>query len=120
MADIQVHGNAGRLTVGGETYRCAVGSGGVVDADAKKEGDGATPAGSYSLRGVYYRPDRLDAPETGLPLRALTPTDGWSDDPRDPEHYNHLVKLPYAGSHEKMWRDDHLYEIVVEIGYNDD
>ena len=120
MLAIQVDGQDGRLELNGKTYRCAVGSGGVVSADAKKEGDGATPAGTYSLRKVHYRPDRLDAPKTELPARALSGDDGWSDDSNDPDNYNRFVKLPYIGSHEELWREDHIYDVIVEIGYNDD
>lgn len=120
MSEIHVHGEVGRLEIGGKSYRCAVGSGGVVDAALKKEGDGATPAGSYLFRRVHYRPDRLDVPETGLPVDAITKSDGWSDDDHDADNYNRLVKLPYDGSHEQLWRQDHLYDIVAEIGYNDD
>src|SRR3546814_18203600 len=42
-----------------------------------------------------------------------------SDLPADPLHYNRLVRLPFAASHERMWRDDGLYDLVVEIGHND-
>jgi len=120
MSEIHVYGKEDRLEVGGKPYRCVVGSGGVVDASAKKEGDGATPDGSYVFRKVHYRPDRLDAPKTGLPVRPLTKSDGWSDDGNDPDHYNRFVELPYAGSHEELWREDDLYNIIAEIGYNDD
>src|SRR5262249_32310951 len=97
-------------------YRCALGRGGVrVD---KREGDGATPAGRFPLRRVLYRPDRGPAPATRLPVAALTPNDGWCDDPKDPQ-YNRPVQLPYAGRHETLWRDDALYDIVVVIGHND-
>ena len=44
---------------------------------------------------------------------------GWCDDPADPIHYNRLVRLPFASSHERLWRDDRLYDLVVELGYND-
>jgi len=120
MSEIHVHGKAGRLKIGENSYRCVVGASGVVDATAKKEGDGATPAGSYLFRKVHYRPDRLDTPATGLPVHAMAKDDGWSDDSNDPDNYNRLVKLPYPGSHEELWREDHVYDIVVEIGYNDD
>lgn len=120
MSMIQVYGHDGRLEFNGKTYRCAVGSGGVVDVDKKVEGDGATPAGSYLLRKVHYRPDRFGkSPITQLPMRAMTPNDGWCDDEEHPEAYNRFVTLPYSGSHEELWRDDHLYDIVAEIGYND-
>ncbi len=98
-------------------YRCALGSGGVVME--KHEGDGGTPAGSWPLRRVLFRPDRAEAPRCALPVAALAPEDGWCDDPSHPA-YNRPVTLPFAASHEAMWRDDHLYDLVVVVGHNDD
>jgi L,D-peptidoglycan transpeptidase YkuD (ErfK/YbiS/YcfS/YnhG family) len=83
----------------------------------KLEGDGASPAGTFPLIEAYYRPDRVRGIRTGLPLTALRPDHGWVDAPDDP-FYNRLVTLPYAASHEAMWRADGLYDIVVLIGYN--
>lgn len=71
------------------------------------------------MRRVYYRPDRGPAPETELPVIALGPGDGWSDDPSEPT-YNRLVPLPCRGSHERLWRADGIYDLIVELGYNDD
>lgn len=107
----------GTLSWNGNAVRCALGRGGVVAH--KKEGDGATPEGSFPLRRVLYRPDRVAQPKTALPVRALNPKDGWCDDPGN-QSYNHLVTLPFLASHEVMWREDGLYDIVVEIGHNDD
>lgn len=101
---------------GGNT--CAVCGKGGVRAD-KREGDGASPAGTFPLLYAYYRPDRVTAPRSGLKLTPLRPEDGWVDDPKDP-NYNRPVKLPYAASHEGLWRTDGLYDIVVVIGYNTD
>lgn len=98
-------------------WRCAIGRGGV--RRDKREGDGATPAGAWRLRRVLYRPDRLSAPETALPVAALAPDDGWCDDPGDP-HYNQPVKLPFAARHERLWRDDEIYDVIVVLGHNDD
>lgn len=85
----------------------------------KREGDGGTPAGNFSLREVRYRPDRLAAPSTkGLPVHHTRETDGWCDAPKDPA-YNRLVRLPYPASAEKLWRDDGLYDALAVIGYND-
>ena len=84
----------------------------------KREGDGATPAGVHPLRQVLYRQDRVSRPATGLPARPIRMHDGWCDDPRDPS-YNRPVSLPHASSAERLWRDDHVYDVVVVIGYND-
>ena len=113
--DIRVNA-AGELRWANRTCRCALGHGGVrID---KREGDGATPVGRFPLRRVLYRPDRLSAPTTLLPVAALSPDDGWCDDPADPR-YNRPVQLPYAARHEKLWRTDALYDVIVVIGHND-
>ncbi len=100
----------------GERFACALGPAGVTAA--KREGDGATPAGCFPLRRVFYRADRIAEPETALPVAPLHPLDAWCDDAGD-AGYNQLVRQPYAASFEPMWRADNLYDIVVEIGFND-
>ena len=87
-----------------------------VKAD-KREGDGATPAGTYPLVSVYYRPDKVAEPGSHLPVTPLAPNYGWVDAPADP-NYNRLVFLPYPTSAEEMWRPDDLYDALVVIGYN--
>jgi L,D-peptidoglycan transpeptidase YkuD (ErfK/YbiS/YcfS/YnhG family) len=87
-----------------------------VKAD-KREGDGATPSGTFPLVSVLYRKDRIARPTSHLPVRPLAPNDGWVDAPAD-ARYNRPVELPYPASAEEMWRDDDLYDVVVVIGYN--
>ena len=107
----------GILRFEGHDYTCALGRSGI--RTVKREGDGATPAGEFPLRRVFYRADRLAEPASGLPVRALAPDDGWCDDPAHGD-YNRPVKLPFAASHEVLWRDDHLYDVIVVVGHNDD
>lgn len=95
---------------------CAIGKSGV-NPD-KREGDGATPAGRFPLRRVLYRADRLTLPQLSLPVSVIEPSSGWCDDPND-KAYNSQVLLPHKGSHEHLWRLDHLYDVVVVIGHND-
>ncbi|MGH7001506.1 MAG: L,D-transpeptidase family protein [Stellaceae bacterium] len=97
--------------------RCALGKGGI--RAAKREGDGATPAGAFTMRRVLYRADRSPAPVTRLPMAPITNDDGWCDDPADAA-YNRPVKLPYRARAERLWRADRLYDLVVVLGYNDD
>ncbi|SKA05421.1 L,D-peptidoglycan transpeptidase YkuD, ErfK/YbiS/YcfS/YnhG family [Enhydrobacter aerosaccus] len=104
-------------TLGSHRWRCVLGAGGV--REDKVEGDAATPAGIFPLRRIYFRNDRLVLPKVRLPARAITEHDGWCDDPRAPS-YNRLVRIPNEWSHEKMWREDGLYDLVVVVGYNDD
>jgi L,D-peptidoglycan transpeptidase YkuD (ErfK/YbiS/YcfS/YnhG family) len=100
----------------GRSFACALGKAGA-RAD-KREGDGASPLGRFGLRQVLYRPDREPIPQTGLPVRALTPADGWCDDPAVGD-YNGMVRLPCPHRHERLWREDHVYDLIVVVGYND-
>jgi L,D-peptidoglycan transpeptidase YkuD (ErfK/YbiS/YcfS/YnhG family) len=102
----------------GRRVRCAFGPAGVVAGADKREGDGATPAGLWPMRRVLFRPDRGDPPSTALPAAPIAPDDGWCDASADPA-YNRPVRLPYPASAEAMWREDGLYDLVVELGYND-
>ena len=109
----------GRFDLGEREVRCALGRGGVIAAEDKREGDGASPLGAWPVRGVLYRPDRGATPVAALPVRALAEDDGWCDAPGDPA-YNRLVKRPYPASHEALWRDDGVYDLIVVLGHNDD
>lgn len=109
----------GKFSGTGITCRCAIGKGGIVGALQKREGDGASPLGAWAMKRVFYRPDRLARPATGLPVVPLRETDGWCDDAGH-RLYNRPVTLPFAASHEKLWREDHVYDLIVELGHNDD
>jgi len=107
----------GLLHFKGRSFHCALGRSGI--ASDKREGDGVTPVGTFPLRALRYRPDRVSAPQSTLAAVALTPENGWCDAPDDPA-YNRPVTTPYAASHETLWREDHLYDVVIMLGYNDD
>ncbi|MDX1710979.1 MAG: L,D-transpeptidase family protein [Rhodovibrionaceae bacterium] len=98
-------------------WRCAIGRSGV--RSDKHEGDGATPIGRWPLRRVLYRADRIPPPVTALATAVIDPADGWCDDPSHPA-YNRQVRLPFPASHERLWRDDRLYDIVAVLAHNDD
>jgi L,D-peptidoglycan transpeptidase YkuD (ErfK/YbiS/YcfS/YnhG family) len=105
----------GRLYWPSGHTRAAVGAAGV--RSNKKEGDGATPAGTFSLPFGMYRPDRIKPPPTDLPMRPLSRSSAWVDWPSDP-HYNQLVELPYPSRTEGLWRSDGIYDLLVVVGYN--
>jgi len=108
---------SGSLTFKNKSYKCALGESGV--AVEKMEGDGATPAGTFVIREIFYRPDRLESPKTSLTIAPLKPNDAWCDDPTH-VNYNKKVTIPHEGHVEKLWRKDHVYDVIVVIGYNDD
>lgn len=105
----------GVLAAGGLWAACALGRSGITGR--KREGDGATPAGRFRLVAVLYRPDRVRRPRTRLPAAPIRPDSGWCDDPGD-RRYNRPVRLPHRASHERLWRDDHLYDLLVVIDHN--
>jgi L,D-peptidoglycan transpeptidase YkuD (ErfK/YbiS/YcfS/YnhG family) len=106
----------GILTLGTETFRAALGRGGV-RAD-KHEGDGATPTGLLPLRNLLYRSDRGAPPICAVPVEPIAPHDGWCDDPTHPA-YNQRVRLPIDATAEALWRDDNVYDIIGVLGWND-
>lgn len=95
---------------------CALGRGG--SSHRKREGDGATPAGTpMRLLHGWFRPDRFARPRSAVPLAPLPKGLGWCDEPAD-ARYNRAAPLPMRGSHERMWRGDGLYDIVVVLDWN--
>lgn len=103
---------------GEHVWRAAVGRNGI--AEKRAEGDGVSPLGCWPIRRVLWRADKLGAaPVSAFPASVIAVDDGWCDAPAHPD-YNRPVKLPFAASHEELWRKDDLYDIVVVLGQNDD
>lgn len=99
----------------GRRFPCSIGRGGIVPPGAKREGDGATPAGVLRIVGMLYRPDRI-SPPSGWAL-SIGPGDLWSDDGDDPD-YNHRVRAPHGFSHEALRRADPMYDLVLITDWN--
>lgn len=97
----------------GRVLPYTIGKGGIVTD--KREGDGATPAGVHHIVAMLYRADRIGRPAPWA--RPVGPGDLWSDDMED-AGYNHLVRAPYAFSHEKLRRADPLYDLILVTDWN--
>jgi L,D-peptidoglycan transpeptidase YkuD (ErfK/YbiS/YcfS/YnhG family) len=93
----------------------ALGRGGILAS--KFEGDGATPRGRFRLLRLWWRADRSPRPRTQLPVRAIRPDDGWCEDPND-RRYNRPIRLAEGAPGDRLRRDDHLYDFIVEIDHN--
>ncbi len=106
----------GLLKVGQLSFPCSIGRSG--KSFLKREGDGASPRGTWKLRRLFYRADRHLPPRTALKPRVMRGHDGWCETVGD-RSYNRLVRIPYATSHETMQRQDHLYDVVVELSHNE-
>ena len=96
-------------------FRCVVGKKGI--SEKKREGDFCTPKGSFKLQTVYYRHDRIKNIETKLNIKRIQPSMGWCNDPLN-KKYNSLIKINEKIKHEKLYRKDNKYDILVVIDYN--
>ena len=113
-------GARGTLAIGGRHYDCALGRSGIVAADAKREGDGATPAGMWPLRRGFYRADRLTLPASLKDwFHPIEADMAWDDDAASP-NYNRLIRTRVENHPERLARNDGVYDIVVPLGYNDE
>jgi len=99
------------------TLRCQLGATGITRL--KREGDGATPAAKMRLVSLWYRADRISRPAGwyGRRAEAIRSDDGWCDDESD-GRYNRPVTLPFVASHEVLWRDDGLYDVLGVLDWN--
>lgn len=92
-----------------------VGRNGIAGFDQKREGDGMTPRGVFTLGPVF---GYAGSAGTKMPYRQATAEDAWVDDVASPR-YNQWVKgIPANESHEKMRRNDDLYRLGIVVGYN--
>jgi L,D-peptidoglycan transpeptidase YkuD (ErfK/YbiS/YcfS/YnhG family) len=105
----------GWLTAGGQTIKVALGSSGILAN--KREGDGSTPKGTFRPRRVWWRADRHPRPRTLLPVRAIGPEDAWCEDVSS-RHYNEPIRLDQNKAGDRLRRDDHLYDFIIEIDHN--
>lgn len=106
----------GYVFAGTRKYFCTLGRSGI--SHEKSEGDGKTPVGTYPLRAVYYRADRIELPLIHLPAHVITRETAWCEDPAHAD-YNRAITLPHPAGTDCMYRDDGLYDVVIVIGYND-
>ena len=120
LATLRVRAKPGRKTqgwliAGHLAIPVALGRGGI--KANKREGDGGTPRGVFTLRRLWWRADRMPRPRTGLPIRRIRPYDGWCEDPAS-RHYNRPVRLTAGDGADRLRRDDHLYDFIIEIDHN--
>ncbi|MCB1382610.1 MAG: hypothetical protein KDJ73_06715 [Notoacmeibacter sp.] len=105
----------GLLRAGGSVFACALGRSGT--CAFKREGDGATPVARMAVLGGFFRADRLHTGPCAVPMKAIRPDDGWCDAPCHAA-YNRPVRMPFAASHERIMRDDRLYDAALVLDWN--
>src|SRR5271163_2643260 len=83
----------------------------------KREGDGGTPRGRFRPVRLWWRADRFPRPLTQLPIRRIDPADAWCEDPGD-RRYNRPFQRSASEPGDRLWREDRLYDIIIEIDHN--
>jgi L,D-peptidoglycan transpeptidase YkuD (ErfK/YbiS/YcfS/YnhG family) len=105
----------GILRAGSHVIRVALGRAGI--KANKFEGDGATPLGQFRLLRLWWRADRTPRPRTHLPARQIHSGDAWCEDPAD-RRYNRPIRRAPADVGDRLWRDDRLYDLLIELDHN--
>ena len=96
-------------------FKCALGKSGV--GKKKIEGDNITPQGIYKIIKIYYRKDRIKKISSKFKLIKIKKNMGWCDDPKS-NKYNQLINLPSDFNHEKFYRRDSVYDLILVLNYN--
>ena len=95
--------------------KCAIGKRGI--KTKRKEGDFITPKGTFRIKLILYRKDRIKNFKSFVPKLSITKKMGWCDDSKS-KKYNRLIKYPFAFSSEKLFRKDNVYDIILVLNYN--
>ena len=104
-----------KLTYGKYRVKCAIGKRGI--GNKKREGDKITPIGKFKIKTILYRKDRISHFKSKINKLSIRSNMGWCDDPKS-KKYNKLIKIPFKGSAEKLYRKDNTYDIILVLNYN--
>ena len=96
-------------------FKCATGRNGI--RNKKKEGDGVTPKGFFSIGKLYYRADKVKKPSTRLNIKKINKNIGWCNDPKS-SNYNKEIKINNFEKYEKLFRKDGKYDYLIVINFN--
>jgi len=107
--------NKDTLIVDDFIFKCSVGKSGI--KHTKKEGDGVTPRGIFSIGKLYYRADRLEKPKVKIFTKIIKKTMGWCDDSRN-KNYNKEIIINNKVKHEKLYKKNNSYDCFIVINYN--
>ena len=107
--------NKHSLKVGDFLFDCCVGKGGI--SYKKIEGDKKTPKGLYNIGELYFRIDKVKKFFTKLKCKEIKRNMGWCDDVLN-KKYNKMIKIKKNIKHEKLFRADNKYDLIIPIKYN--
>ena len=106
---------SGHLKYKNLKFKCALGKAGI--GKKKQEGDNVTPSGTFKIVKIYYRSDRVKKISSKLRLIEITKNMGWCDDPNS-KNYNQLINLPSKYNHEKLFKKNNIYDLIIVLNYN--
>ena len=107
--------NKKNLTYNNYKAKCAIGKRGI--GFKRKEGDLITPKGKYKIKYILYRKDRIKKIQSKIKKIAIKKNMGWCDDTKS-KKYNRLIKLPSSNSHEKLYKKESIYDLILVLNYN--
>ena len=84
---------------------------------SKKEGDLATPKGTFKLGYLYYRKDRNKKIESNIKKIIIKKNMGWCDNVKS-KNYNQLIYFPSKYHAEKLFLNSRIYDLFINIKYN--
>ena len=96
-------------------FKCALGKSGI--RKKRTEGDNITPKGTFKIIKIYYRKDKITKINSAFKLIEIKKNMGWCDDPES-KKYNQLINLPSKYRHEKLFRNDRIYDLILVLDYN--
>ena len=106
--------NKNFLTYNNYKAKCAIGKRGI--GYKRREGDLITPKGLYKIKYVLFRGDRVKV-KTKLKKKIIKRNNVWCDDPAS-KYYNKLVKFPFNYGHEKLYKKENIYDIILVLDFN--
>ena len=107
--------NKKNLSYNNYKAKCAIGKRGI--RNKRKEGDLITPKGKFKIKYILFRKDRIKNIQTQIKKKVIKKNMGWCDDPKSKE-YNKLIRLPFKYGHEKLYRKENIYDVILVLNYN--
>ncbi len=100
--------------------RAQLGYGGLVKADARRQGTGTTPIGTFAITSAF---GRAKNPGTTVDYIRVDRNDAWTYNPRVPSTYNIFQSVnkswkPYGNYVEMLWDYGYQYDYVAVMDFN--
>jgi len=103
------------LTYQNNKVKCAIGKRGI--GKKQKEGDQITPRGTFRIKNILYRKDKINYLRSVIKKTPIKKNMGWCDDPKSKD-YNKLIKYPFNYKSEKLYRSNNIYDIILVLDFN--